>query len=70
MCINQSDLEERAAQVFRMPDIYSNSPVVVWLGPASENSGPAFGAIRHIGENIVGSVDGRLLLAPGAIELR
>lgn len=39
LCINEKDLEERAAQVLRMRDIYSNAvEVVVWLGPADVDS--------------------------------
>ncbi|KPI37090.1 uncharacterized protein AB675_3712 [Cyphellophora attinorum] len=36
ICINQSDLDERAAQVRYMPQIYREATkVIVWLGPGS-----------------------------------
>jgi hypothetical protein len=42
ICVNQSDIAERTSQVKRMADIYSKAtPVVVWLGPASEDSSMA-----------------------------
>ncbi|KAK0710136.1 heterokaryon incompatibility protein-domain-containing protein [Lasiosphaeria miniovina] len=39
VCINQSDIEERSQQVSMMHQIYSSAvSVVVWLGPAADNS--------------------------------
>ncbi|RYO81924.1 hypothetical protein DL762_006856 [Monosporascus cannonballus] len=39
ICINQSNLDERAAQVSMMGDIYRSAlNVVVWLGPPDESS--------------------------------
>ncbi|PPJ51527.1 hypothetical protein CBER1_09207 [Cercospora berteroae] len=43
ICINQADLDERARQVAIMRDIYARAlRVVVWIGPASSDSGLAF----------------------------
>lgn len=42
ICVNQSDMAERTSQVKRMADIYSKATrVIVWLGPASEDSSMA-----------------------------
>jgi hypothetical protein len=42
LCINQADFDERATQVKLMGSIYSMANrVVIWLGPASEDSGLA-----------------------------
>jgi Heterokaryon incompatibility protein (HET) len=52
VCINQGDVREKNEQVRRMGNIYQNAlAVIVWLGPASENSQQAmrFLASRHIG---------------------
>ncbi|KAM0417359.1 hypothetical protein ACHAPT_012675 [Fusarium lateritium] len=68
VCINQSDLEERAAQVLRMADIYSTSWVIAWLGPASRSSGPGFGVLQYVGEQVVWTVDGGWFPAPRATE--
>jgi hypothetical protein len=39
LCINQTDLEERANQVTIMRHIYHKAEkVIVWLGPAADNS--------------------------------
>jgi hypothetical protein len=43
LCINQRDLEERAAQVTQMGKIYSwASKVLIWLGEEEENEGYRF----------------------------
>jgi hypothetical protein len=49
ICVNQSDVAERTSQVKRMADIYSKATrVVVWLGPASEDSSMAIGFFNII----------------------
>ena len=45
ICIDQSCTEERNQQVQLMQHIYSNVQVLVWLGPASRDSGIAVSAI-------------------------
>lgn len=46
VCINQDDLDERAAQVALMRRVYScASTVVIWLGPAADNSDAAMQSI-------------------------
>ncbi|TVY81545.1 Heterokaryon incompatibility protein 6 OR allele [Lachnellula suecica] len=53
LCINQSDLVERAAQVLRMGDIYREADrVVVWLGPEADDSSVAIETLDHIGSNV------------------
>jgi hypothetical protein len=47
ICINQTDIEERAAQVERMATIYALAEcVLVWLGPEQNRSNHAFNLIR------------------------
>lgn len=49
LCINQADLDERAAQVTRMKDIYARAwHVVVWLGPEAKNEDLAMMAIQYL----------------------
>jgi len=49
ICVNQSDMAERTSQVKRMADIYSKATrVVVWLGPASEDSSMAIAFFNKI----------------------
>ncbi|KXH34037.1 heterokaryon incompatibility protein [Colletotrichum simmondsii] len=46
LCINQEDDEERSAQVCLMPHIYANATrVLVYLGPAADDSDKALSAI-------------------------
>ena len=50
ICVNQQDIAERGQQVKRMAAVYSMaSPVIVWLGPESQNSTLAVRAIDHLG---------------------
>ncbi|KAM5354744.1 hypothetical protein ACJ41O_001391 [Fusarium nematophilum] len=66
VCINQSDLAEREAQVLRMADIYSQaSRVVAWLGPEADNSSEAFRALTYLGEQSEITLNGRSIRAPG-----
>ncbi|KAI0970660.1 HET-domain-containing protein [Xylaria arbuscula] len=49
LCINQEDLDERAAQVARMKDIYRAAwQVVIWLGPEQHDSDLAIVALRYM----------------------
>ena len=49
ICIDQSNLTERSAQVARMKDIYASARfVVVWLGPASLDSHLAILAVKWL----------------------
>ncbi|KAI1097274.1 HET-domain-containing protein [Jackrogersella minutella] len=49
LCINQEDLDERAAQVARMNDIYHRAwHVVIWLGPEENRSDLAVLALRYM----------------------
>jgi hypothetical protein len=49
ICIHQDDLAERNAQVARMRDIYQAAwQVVVWLGPAADNSDLAMAAMEWL----------------------
>ncbi|KAI0535560.1 HET-domain-containing protein [Xylaria digitata] len=49
LCINQEDLDERAAQVARMRDIYHAAwQVVIWLGPEQHRSDLAILALRYM----------------------
>jgi hypothetical protein len=46
LCINQKDLDERAAQVRLMQDIYRKATsVLVWLGAAADSSDTAMASI-------------------------
>ncbi|KAJ4109647.1 hypothetical protein NW768_012083 [Fusarium equiseti] len=50
ICINQQDLDERASQVLRMGDIFSQARrVIVWLGPQASNSDLAIGSLNWMG---------------------
>ncbi|KAI0114184.1 HET-domain-containing protein [Hypoxylon sp. NC0597] len=47
LCINQSDLPERSAQVTQMRRIYSQAQrIAIWLGPAADESDLAMEAYR------------------------
>jgi Heterokaryon incompatibility protein (HET) len=50
ICINQGDQQERADQVRLMGDIYKNAEhVLVWLGPADEDSDLGLSMINDLG---------------------
>jgi hypothetical protein len=58
ICINQTDLEERSAQVLKMKDIYEKaSEVVIWLGAGSDETMLAMSFIRKIWHFWVHSVE-------------
>lgn len=53
VCIDQENVEERSAQVTRMADIHrSASKVIIWLGPAADNSEIAMETLRSISSRI------------------
>lgn len=52
-CINQRNDEERSQQVARMADIYrSAAKVLIWLGPAADNSAEALEALETLASKI------------------
>ncbi|KAI1435777.1 heterokaryon incompatibility protein-domain-containing protein [Xylaria sp. CBS 124048] len=49
ICINQDDLSEKGDQVLLMREIYRGSQcVLVWLGPATHDTGLAFGTLLRL----------------------
>ena len=53
ICINQNDLDERAAQVRRMGDIFARARrVLAWLGPADAQSRLAIKTMAYLAANI------------------
>lgn len=65
-CINQSDENERNAQVTRMADIYSQaSQVTVYLGQSEVGSELAIDALKHISNGIELCKDGIISRSPG-----
>jgi hypothetical protein len=53
ICVSQQDLDERSSQVKRMADIFSKATrVVVWLGPASDDSSLAIDILEVISSHI------------------
>jgi len=48
LCINQSDVIEKKAQVSRMHEIYSEAREVVWLGEGNEDTRRTFDLLRSI----------------------
>ncbi|KAL6901780.1 HET domain-containing protein [Trichoderma evansii] len=69
ICINQNDNAEKAAQVVRMADIYSLAArVVVWLGPAEDDSDLAISTLAYLGAQVETTLDAYRLTSPGAEE--
>ncbi|KAH6984253.1 heterokaryon incompatibility protein-domain-containing protein [Ilyonectria sp. MPI-CAGE-AT-0026] len=69
ICINQSDMAEREAQVLRMADIYScASRVVVWLGLDTARSSLAINTLSHLGQQVVATVEDEIMPAPEAVK--
>lgn len=69
VCINQSDIEERNAQVKRMGMIYSFAQkVVIWLGPEADDSKHAISTLSYFGNQVEYFTDDRLGDRPGATE--
>ncbi|KAI3319151.1 HET-domain-containing protein [Xylariaceae sp. AK1471] len=53
ICIDQSNLQEKSHQVAFMGEIYKHArQVVVWLGPAANNSGRALKVLGEIGSQV------------------
>ena len=53
ICINQKDDEEKSEQVSRMGDVYKMAcKVIVWLGPASEESDLAMDSLSWLSRNL------------------
>ena len=49
ICIDQENLEERGHQVKKMGDVYHTArKVIIWLGPASDDSGIAVRSLQEI----------------------
>src|SRR3569833_237893 len=52
ICIDQSNVRERGQQVVLMSQIYSQADsIVVWLGPATEDSDVALGLLRDLADD-------------------
>lgn len=69
ICINQGDDKEKATQVVRMADIYSRATrVVVWLGPAENDSNLAVATLDYLGAQVVATTDSFRMTAPEAEE--
>ncbi|KAL0470143.1 heterokaryon incompatibility protein domain-containing protein [Neurospora intermedia] len=57
ICINQDDNEEKSFQVQLMRDIYSSAhQVVVWLGPAVDDSNRVMDALAEVGQEFVDKI--------------
>ncbi|KAI3395932.1 hypothetical protein diail_643 [Diaporthe ilicicola] len=66
ICLNQSDDDEKSKQVTRMADIYRlASHVVVWLGPARDNSDVAMRELQRVGSGIQFAKQGYFCPLPG-----
>lgn len=74
VCINQSDLEERASQVTLMGDIYSMAhEVVVWLGPHREDAADFLWATTDFLATVQSSDSSKKpksIFSPGNIHIR
>ncbi|KAI0856780.1 heterokaryon incompatibility protein-domain-containing protein [Xylaria cubensis] len=69
ICINQSDENERTAQVKRMSAIYKQaSRVVVWLGPGDYSSALAIRTLDYLGRQVVTTKDNWMFCTPDAEE--
>lgn len=71
VCISQTDVEERNAQVKRMRDVYSLAErVIVWLGPSTSDSALALETLRYFSKQVEYTIDDCIGDAPGATEPR
>jgi hypothetical protein len=69
ICINQSDISERTAQVRRMAEIYEQaSRVVVWLGPGDNSSALAIKTLDYLGRQVVTTTDMWMFCTPDSEE--
>ncbi|KAK3948946.1 heterokaryon incompatibility protein [Pseudoneurospora amorphoporcata] len=57
ICINQEDNEEKSFQVLLMKDIFSSArQVIVWLGPAADDSDKVMDAFAEIGQEFLNTI--------------
>ncbi|KAK1778435.1 heterokaryon incompatibility protein [Copromyces sp. CBS 386.78] len=57
ICINQEDNEEKSFQVLLMKDIFSSArQVIVWLGPAADDSDKVMDAFAEIGQEFLDTI--------------
>lgn len=69
VCINQHDHPERNTQVLRIAHIFRSAwRVIVWLGEASNDSGPALKTLQYLAEQIEISQDRWIHSPPGSRE--
>ncbi|KAE9368957.1 hypothetical protein N431DRAFT_382768 [Stipitochalara longipes BDJ] len=69
ICINQTDIMERNAQVSRMGDIFKMAErVIVWVGSSTADSQLAMQTLDYLGRQVVSTTDRRLAPAPGTVE--
>ncbi|EEU33466.1 uncharacterized protein NECHADRAFT_98482 [Fusarium vanettenii 77-13-4] len=69
ICINQTDLGERSAQVGRMCDVYSlASRVIIWLGPAADDSTLAVTSLGRLGAQVEYLRGGLMCPSPGCTQ--
>ncbi|OCL02585.1 HET-domain-containing protein [Glonium stellatum] len=52
VCIDQSNIDERNAQIQHMTEIYRNTKVLIWLGAGSKAIDNAFDILDHIHNRI------------------
>ncbi|KAK4449010.1 heterokaryon incompatibility protein-domain-containing protein [Podospora aff. communis PSN243] len=69
ICINQSNIPERNAQVQRMPRIYRLAHrVVIWIGPGSRQSKVAISTLSHLAAQVEVTRQGHTIGDPDATE--
>jgi hypothetical protein len=69
ICINQDDISERGEQVSRMKDIFKSAErVMVWIGPATDDSQHAMQTLNYLGRQVVHSKARTCAPAPDAVE--
>ncbi|KAL9608289.1 MAG: hypothetical protein Q9167_006872 [Letrouitia subvulpina] len=69
LCVNQEDLDERAAQIMTMQRIYHEAErVLFWLGEEGDESGPALRLMRQL-QKITHDVEHGKLLPPNQGDL-
>jgi Heterokaryon incompatibility protein (HET) len=69
VCIDQSCIPERNAQVLRMRQIYRlANRVVIWLGPSADSSPSALSTLEYLGRQVEITIDGMHIRAPQARE--
>ncbi len=69
ICINQEDNDEKAIQIQQMPNIYQSARrVVIWLGPAANDSQLALRTLQYLSLQYEGTMDGRRFCSPDFTE--